>query len=85
MEMTGLVLVLSVGLGQAVVLLPGMWVLLALSARRRDKAHGELLDAITSTARRLDRRFDRRFDRLNSRLDQFAERSRHQGRAEGSS
>ena len=70
MEMTGLVLVLSVGLGQAVVLLPGMWVLLALSARRRDKAHGELLDAITSTARRLDRRFDRRFDRLNSRLDQ---------------
>lgn len=81
MEMTGLVLVLSVGLGQAVVLLPGMWVLLALSARRRDKAHGELLDAITSTARRLDRRFDR----LNSRLDQFAERSRHQGRAEGSS
>ena len=45
--------------------------------RGNDKAHGDLRDAITSTATRLENRLENRFDRIETRFDQMDERLRN--------
>ena len=45
--------------------------------KRNDKAHGDLRDAITSTANRIENRIENRFDRIENRFDQMDERLRN--------
>ena len=71
MEIDGIVPAVLAGMSVAAVLLLGMWRMLAYYEKRNDKAHGELRDAITSSATRLENRFDRletRFDQMDERL-----------------
>ena len=42
--------------------------------KRNDKAHGDLRDAITSTANRLENRIENRFDRIETRFDRIETR-----------
>ena len=77
MEMSGIVPAVLAGMSIAAVLLLGMWRMLAHYEKRNDKAHGDLRDAIISTATRLENRLDNRFDRIETRFDQMDERLRN--------
>ena len=77
MEMDGIVPAVLAGMSVAAIVLLGMWRMLAHFEKRNDKAHGELRDAITSSATRLETRLGTRFDRLETRFDQMDERLRN--------
>ena len=74
MEMEGIVPAVLAGMSVAAMVLLGMWRMLAHYEKRNDKAHGELRDAITASATRLETRLENRFDRLETRFDQTDER-----------
>lgn len=77
MEMDGIVPAVLAGMSVAAIVLLGMWRMLAHYEKRNDKAHGELRDAITASATRLETRLENRFDRLETRFDQMDERLRN--------
>ena len=56
MEMSAIVPAVLAGMSSGAVLLPGMWRMLAHYEKRNEKAHGDLRDAITSTATQLEKR-----------------------------
>ena len=74
MEMGGIVPAVLAGMSSGAVLLLGIWRMLAHYEKRKEKAYGDLRDAITSTATRLEKRKEKAHGDLRDAITSTATR-----------